>query len=49
MFKDLYSNASKGNNCVEKSVYTGVFEISWKGMLSDLNNLTKYDIYSEVI
>ena len=44
LFRGIFESALKGNNNLEKGVLTGVQYIVKSGMLSGLNNLSKYNI-----
>lgn len=46
LFRSVYEPALKGNEHLEKGVMTGVQYIVQSGMLSGLNNLSKYNITS---
>lgn len=43
LFAGIYENALKGNLYLEKGILTGVQYIAQSGMLSDLNNLGKFN------
>jgi hypothetical protein len=42
-------NRVKGNLYLEKALLTGVTRISHEGMLSDLNNITTFDIFEDQV
>lgn len=44
LFMGIFGSALKGNEHLEKGVMTGVHNIVQSGMLSGLNNLTKYNV-----
>jgi len=44
LFRGIFESAFKGNEHLEKGVMTGVQYIVKSGMLSGLNNLTKYNV-----
>lgn len=46
LFRDIFESALKGNEYLEKGVMTGVQYIVKSGMLSGLNNLSKYNVTS---
>ena len=46
LFRSIYEPALKGNPSLEKGVITGVQYIVKSGMLSGLNNLSKYNVTS---
>jgi len=46
LFRDIFESALKGNEHLEKGVMTGVQYIVKSGMLSGLNNLSKYNVTS---
>ncbi|MDR3296002.1 MAG: AAA family ATPase, partial [Clostridiales Family XIII bacterium] len=43
----LLSAGMKGNLYLEKALLTGVMRISHEGMLSDLNNITTFDVFRD--
>ena len=47
--KTLLSSGLKGNLYLEKALLTGVMRISHESMLSDLNNLVTYDVFTDYI
>jgi hypothetical protein len=46
-FTDFLSSGLKGNKYLEKGLLTGVMRISHEGMLSGLNNLVTFDVFSD--
>lgn len=46
LFRGIFESALKGNDYLEKGVLTGVQYIVKSGMLSGLNNLSKYNVTS---
>ena len=44
LFRGIFESSFKGNDYLEKGVLTGVQYIVQSGMLSGLNNLSKYNI-----
>lgn len=46
LFRDIYESSLKGNEHLEKGVMTGVQYIVKSGMLSGLNNISKYNVTS---
>ena len=46
LFRGIFESALKGNEHLEKGVMTGVQYIVKSGMLSGLNNLSKYNVTS---
>jgi hypothetical protein len=45
--KLFFSAGLKDNPYLEKGLLTGVLRVSYEGMLSDLNNVTTYDMFSD--
>jgi hypothetical protein len=45
----LFSAGMKGNIHLEKALLTGVTRISHEGLLSDLNNITTYDVFRDSV
>ena len=44
---DLLSSGLKGNKYLKKALITGVMRISYESMLSGLNNLVTFDVFSD--
>ncbi len=46
LFRSIFEPALKSNDCLEKGILTGVQYIVKSGMLSGLNNISKYNVTS---